>query len=127
MAGNMSWHERCLCRNQKWFRKETRCRLRTVKRQLIFVFVLVCLLSSSKAPAQRIVSNVIQSHFTTYTNPLNFAAVTVVQTPAAKELNEITNKTVNLLLAKDYEKLDQFAAKLRASKETWANGQWKRA
>jgi hypothetical protein len=51
--------------------------------------------------------------------------VTVVEGEEARERSDITNKAVALLDAKDYDKLDEFAAKLRSSKEAWATGQWK--
>jgi len=51
--------------------------------------------------------------------------ITVVETPEAKEIHDITNQVVTLLAAKDYDKLDDLAAKYRASKESYANGVWK--
>jgi hypothetical protein len=53
--------------------------------------------------------------------------VNVVATIEAKELDEISNKSVTLLEAKEYDKLDAFAAMLRSSKQSWATGHWKLA
>ena len=51
----------------------------------------------------------------------------MVETPEAKEIHDITNQVATLLAAKDYDKLDDLAAKYRASKECYADGIWKLA
>jgi hypothetical protein len=51
--------------------------------------------------------------------------VTVIETSAAKESKEIKTKALTYLLGKDYDRLDQLAATLRSSKQSWANGTWK--
>jgi hypothetical protein len=50
---------------------------------------------------------------------------TVFETPETKESRGISNKVTNLLLAKNYDGLDDFFDKLRSSKAIWATGQWK--
>ena len=51
--------------------------------------------------------------------------VTVVETSEAREMKEIGRNSVAFLVASNYDALDQLAAKLRASKESWPTGSWK--
>ena len=51
--------------------------------------------------------------------------VTPVHTPETKELGDIRNQASALLKAKDYDELDELAAKFRSSKEQYADGTWK--
>jgi len=53
--------------------------------------------------------------------------ITVVETSEAKEQNSISNSVVISLTAKDYDEIDELAAKFRASKERYADGTWKLA
>jgi tetratricopeptide (TPR) repeat protein len=49
----------------------------------------------------------------------------LAQTPEAIVTNEIASQALTLFKAKDYDKLDDLAAKLRSSKESYADGVWK--
>jgi hypothetical protein len=51
--------------------------------------------------------------------------VTVVKTPETKELIGLMTQVTTLLETKDYNQLDELAAKLRSSKEHNADGAWK--
>lgn len=51
--------------------------------------------------------------------------VAVVETAEEKEIKEIQGQAKAFLAAKDYEKLDALARKLRDSKESYADGKWK--
>jgi hypothetical protein len=51
--------------------------------------------------------------------------VTRVVTPETKELDVVRDQTMALLAATNYDKLDEFAAKLRSSKDCYADGTWK--
>jgi len=53
--------------------------------------------------------------------------VSVVKTPDQQERIRLKAKTVALLEAKDYDKLDELANGLRASKTSWPNGHWELA
>ena len=48
-----------------------------------------------------------------------------IVTPETKELDVVRDQVMAFLAAKDYDKLDEFAAKLRSSKERNADGAWK--
>jgi hypothetical protein len=50
-----------------------------------------------------------------------------VDTAESATCRAITNKVLSLLAAKEYDQLDEFAAKLRSSKECMADGTWKLA
>lgn len=52
-------------------------------------------------------------------------AVTTVQTPETKQLDNVRNNAQAFLKAKDYDKLDALAAQLRSSKAHDADGFWK--
>jgi tetratricopeptide (TPR) repeat protein len=52
-------------------------------------------------------------------------ALDLAQTPEAIVTNEIAKQALTLLEAKDYDKLDELAVKLRSSKECYADGVWK--
>jgi hypothetical protein len=51
--------------------------------------------------------------------------VIVFETPESREITDISNQVTNLLLAKNYDGLDEFFDKLRSSKAIWATGHWK--
>jgi hypothetical protein len=51
--------------------------------------------------------------------------ITVVETPEVKEQGEITNQSIAFLKNKDFDRLDELAAKYRSSKECYADGTWK--
>ena len=71
----------------------------------------------------------------TQTQPIRWASLepgmrlpfnlTVVESAVTKEISQITNKALTYLDARDYDKLDGYAAALRTSKESWATGSLK--
>jgi Domain of unknown function (DUF4034) len=94
-----------------------------MKNRIYFQFLMLLLVSSLKVHAG---TNAFpfQSPGGGYGARLPFD-VTVVETDDAKELGVITNKAAALLVANDYDKLDELFAALRSSKAKWANGTWK--
>ena len=82
-----------------------------MKSQIIFCVILCLALGCSKQ--QQAPSSILP--FT----------VTKVLTPETQELDDIRSQVSAFIKAKDYNKLDELAAKLRSSKEHYADGFWK--
>ena len=58
---------------------------------------------------------------------LPFQVTTIWPDAESKEMNDRKAQAKTLINAKNYNQIDDFAAKLRSSKETYANGLWKLA
>jgi tetratricopeptide (TPR) repeat protein len=93
-----------------------------MKNKTVYLILPLFLLSCSKKESQTNSSSQDQVIAPSATLPFQ---VTIVETPEIKEVNDISNQVITLLVNKDYDKLDDLAAKYRSSKECYVNGVWK--
>jgi hypothetical protein len=90
-----------------------------MKLRIICLLLPLFLLSCSKKPTEAERRSAIQP------SPSVPFQITVEETPEAKEQGEIKNQAISFLKNKDYDKLEELAAKYRTSKECYADGIWK--
>ncbi|HEY5296855.1 MAG TPA: hypothetical protein VIK59_02920 [Verrucomicrobiae bacterium] len=105
-----------------------------MKNKIVYLLLPLLLLSCSKKSASDSttespteINGMADNQDITASSALPFQVTTVWPDSESRQMIDIQKSAAAFLKAKDFDKLDELAAKLRTSKECYANGHWKLA